>query len=448
MKRYQPLTASRIKNTQPTGNDVWLSDDSGVRGIGRLLIRITPSGVKRFYFRYTDQNSRKTIPLGPYSRTRKDGFLTIEQARVAARAHGQRLPGGRSEAPTSQEPFKAEQSKTSSPPAPTTVSKSFTVLDLCHMYVAKLKHEKRTSTSQVSNAFKLYVEPHPLAAVQAQDATATQFTSLLREIVQKGYGRTAGRLRSYLHAAYSSAIRSKLDPSDIYTSQEVELTANPLSSIPSLSEQSKPGERALRKSELAALWSLLNPPNKPTQLAHRVVRLNLLLGGQRCRQLVRVTLSNVNLEEDLILLHDPKGRRSRPREHWLPLVPGAKKDVEWFSELARNLGSTYLFAGSDVTKSLHAEFVTKAVKSISDELLASTLISTPFSYADLRRTIETTLASLGVLKEIRAQIQSHGLSGVQTRHYDRYEYREEKKQALLKWEAHLASLPRLVIVQK
>ena len=53
-----------------------------------------------------------------------------------------------------------------------------------------------------------------------------------------------------------------------------------------------------------------------------------------------------------------------------------------------------------------------------------------FTVGDLRRTVETRLAADGVGTEIRAQLQSHGLGGVQARHYDRHDYFEEKKAAL------------------
>ena len=56
-----------------------------------------------------------------------------------------------------------------------------------------------------------------------------------------------------------------------------------------------------------------------------------------------------------------------------------------------------------------------------------------FELRDLRRTCETMLAAMGVSKDIRAQLQSHGLSGVQQRHYNRHEYMLEKRAALEKW---------------
>jgi hypothetical protein len=60
----------------------------------------------------------------------------------------------------------------------------------------------------------------------------------------------------------------------------------------------------------------------------------------------------------------------------------------------------------------------------------------PFDLRDVRRTAESMLAAQGVSRDLRAQLLSHGLSGVQQR-YDRYDYIREKCEALLAWEAHL-----------
>jgi hypothetical protein len=60
-----------------------------------------------------------------------------------------------------------------------------------------------------------------------------------------------------------------------------------------------------------------------------------------------------------------------------------------------------------------------------------------FVFRDLRRICETQLASLGVNLETRAQLLSHGRSGVQAKHYDRHTYIAEKRRALNKWAQHL-----------
>ena len=37
---------------------------------------------------------------------------------------------------------------------------------------------------------------------------------------------------------------------------------------------------------------------------------------------------------------------------------------------------------------------------------------------------------MGVSKEARGHLQSHGLTGVQAKHYDDYDYLQEKREAL------------------
>ena len=64
----------------------------------------------------------------------------------------------------------------------------------------------------------------------------------------------------------------------------------------------------------------------------------------------------------------------------------------------------------------------------------------PFDLRDVRRTAETMLASMGVSRDTRAQLLSHGISGVQAAHYDRHAYTDEKRAALTAWEARLDAI--------
>ena len=54
--------------------------------------------------------------------------------------------------------------------------------------------------------------------------------------------------------------------------------------------------------------------------------------------------------------------------------------------------------------------------------------------------IFSMLASLGVSSDVRAQLQSNGLGGVQARHYDRHDYALEKRAAIELWASHLDRL--------
>jgi len=53
-----------------------------------------------------------------------------------------------------------------------------------------------------------------------------------------------------------------------------------------------------------------------------------------------------------------------------------------------------------------------------------------FTVGDLRRTVETRLAAAGLQSGELAQLQSHGLGGVQSRHYNKHDYLQEKRAAL------------------
>lgn len=59
---------------------------------------------------------------------------------------------------------------------------------------------------------------------------------------------------------------------------------------------------------------------------------------------------------------------------------------------------------------------------------------------DFRRTFKTLDGQLKITKVIRDRIQHHSLHDVSSVHYDRYDYNEEKLEALLKWENKLHEL--------
>ena len=61
----------------------------------------------------------------------------------------------------------------------------------------------------------------------------------------------------------------------------------------------------------------------------------------------------------------------------------------------------------------------------------------PWTPKDLRRTVKTRMGELGIPKSIRDQIQNHALVDVSTKHYDRYDYLPEKREALETWGTRL-----------
>lgn len=53
-----------------------------------------------------------------------------------------------------------------------------------------------------------------------------------------------------------------------------------------------------------------------------------------------------------------------------------------------------------------------------------------FQLKRVRSGVETLLAANRISREIRGHVQSHGLTGIQVRHYDGHDYMLEKRQAL------------------
>jgi hypothetical protein len=78
----------------------------------------------------------------------------------------------------------------------------------------------------------------------------------------------------------------------------------------------------------------------------------------------------------------------------------------------------------------HRVTLTNFVTAIAAEMVKTKQSHEPFTLRDLRRTLETLLANWGVSSDARKHLQSHGLGGVQKRHYDQYEYLREKRAAL------------------
>jgi hypothetical protein len=96
-----------------------------------------------------------------------------------------------------------------------------------------------------------------------------------------------------------------------------------------------------------------------------------------------------------------------------------------------------LLFSHDYRSSVRVETLSTAVAELSTALSAGKDITAPFRLSDIRRTAETLLAGLSVSSDVRAQLQSHGLGGIQIRHYDRHSYMAEKRAALALWESQL-----------
>jgi integrase len=307
-----------------------------------------------------------------------------------------------------------------------------TLEDLCNWYLEGLRAAGKQSAPIVASHIRRHISTLPLARTAAADLTSNAAAALIRQIKSDGKARTARHVRAMLHAAYARAIEAARDPNSPEGAEHFGIQSNPIASVkPPLVPESTEKGRNLSWEEFGTLWRALYTQGTDPPLEIRFLRLDVLLGGQRCEQLMRCTVDRVDLDDNTILLFDPKGRREHPRPHLLPLLPLARTEVIRLIRQSQAVGSKHLFPGLRRGKTLHTSTLSKFVNEFSAILVKSgNGRIRAFSYRDLRRTIETRLASLDVPLHIRGHLQSHGLGGVQTKHYDMRDYMPQKRQAL------------------
>jgi integrase len=435
------LTIAALRTTW-RGKDKWISD-GGARGVGRLIARITRDGADFYYQYFAEDGRRRLLPLGPCDVQGLRG-LSLPKARDRAAELSAIYRSGTTDlhAHFERQRLQEERARRAEEEAARRAlddAHRSTLKELLDLYVGHLERLGKQSARDVRSIFETHiVEAAPeLLSRKAAAVPVDDFVGLIGAVVEAGKGRTASKLRSYLRAAYSLAIRSKTDPSAPMALRNFGISANPIAGIGALSRFNRARDRDLSAPELAALLKRLDALSEGAK--KDAVQLCVLLGGQRPAQLLRARPADVDLSAGVLTLFDGKGARQQPRVHVVPLTRPALEIVRRRVDESRRLGGAPLFT-SDGRSTIRPETVSVLVAEISAKMVEAEEARESFGLRDLRRTAETMLASLGVPSDVRAHLQSHGLGGVQKRHYDRHEYALEKRSALELWVAHLERL--------
>lgn len=401
----------------------WASDPT-MRGAGRLQVRMLDGGNAVFYYRYTG-------PDGERVRLRLGADLTLAQARKQAQDLARRYQSGDKdlravlEAEQRGEAQRRDAVKRLAAAAEARTEGTFG--RLLEGYVQHLRQSNKVSWREVELCLLRHVKAAwpSLWSKPAADVTPDDILDIVSKLALAGHKREAGKLRANVRAAYAAAIRARQDAGGLPELRSLGITYNPARDTVAVEGGSNPGDRALSLGELRAYWGRIVALPAPHGA---LLRLHLLTGCQRIKQLGRATTADLDLDAQALRLLDPKGRRSKPRAHWVPLTPPAIQALE---EMRGGQGGPYLFTVTFGRTPTHNTNVGKYVAAIAKEMKAAGELSHGlFTARDLRRTVETRLAAQGVGREVRAQLQSHGLSGVQLQHYDRHDYLDEKRAAL------------------
>jgi len=188
-------------------------------------------------------------------------------------------------------------------------------------------------------------------------------------------------------------------------------------------KNSKPRERTLSDEELAAIWRACKDDDYG-----RIVRLLILLGARRA-EVGGMAWSEIDSENGRWRLPGERSKNSRP--HTLPLMPMALDIIQSVPHLASRAQlfgarSNDGFTGWDDQK----------------EVLDERSGVTAWTLHDIRRSVATKMADIGVQPHIIEEILGHtsghksGVAGI----YNRSVYEREVRAALALWADHVRTL--------
>lgn len=390
---------------------------------GALQARKLANGAVQLYWRYSFGGKTSREPIGIYDPSAPPKKLqptprgyglaaAVERCRELADVHAQRAQtGGLREA-------KAEKRKAFiSQKAAEAVKAERTLQKLLDAYVAHLKAQGRRSHVDADQIFRRHIkEAWPtIAAAPAVDLTPDQALDMLRRLIEAGKGRTANKLRSYLRAAYQCGLDVRTTASIPVVFRSFEVTFNPAAQTRRSPQFDRADKRPFSKAELQAYWALIADRPGPEAAA---LRLHLLTGGQRVEQFVRLKWADVS--GDAVTIFDGKGRPGQGlRAHQIPLLKLALADLAQIKRQGEFAISTT--AGK---KPISVRTLASWARDVVGDSIEG------FQLKRIRSGIETLLAAQGVSREVRGHLQSHGLTGVQARHYDGHDYMPEKRLAL------------------
>lgn len=413
------LTDSMLRGLKPKSSAYQVWDKSGERGAGRLGIKVEISGQKVFYYRYYWNQKRQFIQLGRYPE------MSLAQARQYTQEYAGLLKEGKNPKHVKYELELVEQQKRQEEQLKGSIQQ------LIHGYTNKMKDDGKRTWERVRNRLEKEVYPFISAQTKANMVTPLHIKQILSSIIQRGASVESNRVRSYLMAAFNYGLKADNDPLNFQNNIMFGLETNPVTVIPKQSSAEKVGTNWLELNELqSVMLTFSSVPGIGEQIGY-LLHLCIYTGGQRPHELVSSTWNAINWKEKTWLVTADISKNKR--DHIIPLTDSAIEILGQLKELNNGI-SPFIFPQK-----------TNPQKHLRTDSFAQSIIyyrsfypnSPIFVARDIRRTCKTLMGEIGISKELRDRIQNHALQDVSSKHYDRYDYLSEKKEALTLWEQRL-----------
>lgn len=363
-----------------------------------LVLRITANDIRTWsvVYRRRSDGKKRRYTLGPYP--------SIELAVARQRGHDvvAAVWAGR-------DPVAEEKS----------LRQRLTFGGLVKLYLARHARRKLRTAGQIESRLNMHVLPE-WEDRAAADISRADVVVVLERVMADGKGPLANRLRQLLSSVFGWGVSEGL------------LTLNPVSGVRPRTDE-KPRERFLDEDEIRSVFGGLDAGVMIARHAD-VIRL-CLMTGQRVGEVAGIRVAEIDPRSWIWTL--PAERSKNARAHTVPLVGEARRVVERWLADASAAQRKWLF-GTTTGKPMSATNIGTSLLRVRSDLLDE-----PFTAHDLRRTVATHLARLGIDRLTIGAILNHittTKAGITGSVYDRHERIEEKRRALQAWDAELTRI--------
>ena len=380
------LTDTRIRNLKPSPRRYIEWDSNG------LGIRVGTSGKKSFVYAYREGSRVRWMTLGAYP------GITLAEARekhgIALAAHKKGLSPANVKLKVKRESREA-----------------ITVAELVDYYIER--HAKRQKRSWREDERMLHKDVVPrIEYLKAREVRRRKIIDLIEQITNRGSPVIANRTLEVVTKMFNFAVEREL------------LEATPAAGIKRLhKEQSR--DRTLSEDEIRDFWTNL-PETQMTEGVRLALQV-ILATGQRRAEVAEASWDEFDFSTDWWTI--PATRAKNGLSHRVPLSPFSLELLDKVKTLSGD--SPFLFPSPQGNRPIRAGALTRAINRN-----IRTFKVPDISPHDLRRTVASNMARLGVPRLVLSKILNHVDSSV-TAVYDRHSYDDKKRQAFDAWATKL-----------
>ena len=407
------LTDKQIRDAKPKNTVYRLRDtQSVVRGFG---VTIAPSGAKSFFLSYTspEDGRRKQISLGKYPATK------LADARRLALEYRGRIDNGTDLAREKQQVIAHNIEQRS----------LGTLGDLLELYITDLEEDGKRSAKEVKR-IKGKDVPSFLLLRPAHLVSRDDILDVLAAIAQRGAKVHSDNVRAYLRAAFELGIHARSMTRWRGKAPRFSIEHNPVATIKRTLSRKPKGQRVLSEAEVRELWST----NLLTPQMHLAMKF-ILASGQRVEEVLHATWDEFDFGKRLWTIPGER-RKTRGKTSEPHLVPLAELHIQILKDIEKTIHDPrFLFPARGTGGPRRYDSLTKSVT-----VFVKNSGMPSFSARDLRRTFKTLAGSMGIPLEMRNRLQGHALVDVGSVYYDRFDYLDQKREAMEEWASCLGKI--------